>query len=62
MRLSLLGCRNGRIPLARSHLAQGGQVGEGVSPALDAWTGEHHDAQRSTFAVPNCRKLMSCPG
>jgi hypothetical protein len=29
-------CRNGHIPLSRKPPCPGGQVGEGVSPALDA--------------------------
>jgi hypothetical protein len=35
MRLPL-SCREGHIPLARSHRVREGSVGEGVSPALDA--------------------------
>src|SRR5450759_5206761 len=31
-------CRSGRISLAGNHLAQVWQVGEGVSPALDAFS------------------------
>jgi hypothetical protein len=45
-------CRSGHISaFAEATLPRDGQVGEGVSPALDARTEEHNDARRSTYAA-----------
>ena len=55
MRLPLV-CREGRIPLARSHRVREGSVGEGVSPALDAsWT-----EARADLPVKAESKCCSC--
>jgi hypothetical protein len=49
---SPFGCRSGHISaFAEATLPRDGQVGEGVSPALDAQTEEHNDARRSTYAA-----------
>ena len=46
-------CRSDRISaFAEATLPGDGQVGEGVSPALDARTEKHNDARRSTYATP----------
>ena len=55
LRLPLV-CREGRIPLARSHRVREGSVGEGVSPALDAsWT-----EARADLPVKAESKCCSC--
>jgi hypothetical protein len=46
---SPFGCRSGHISaFAEATLPRDGQVGEGVSPALDAQTEKHSDPRRST--------------
>ena len=47
---SPFGCRSGHISaFAEATLPRDGQVGEGVSPALDAQTEKHNDPRRSTY-------------
>jgi hypothetical protein len=49
---SPLGCRSGHISaFAEATLPRDGQVGEGVSPALDAQTEKHNDPRRSTATI-----------
>jgi hypothetical protein len=49
---SPFGCRSGHISaFAEATLPRDGQVGEGVSPALDAQTEEHNDPRRSTYSL-----------
>ena len=48
---SPFGCRSGHISaFAEATLPRDGQVGEGVSPALDAQTEKHNDPRRSTYS------------
>jgi hypothetical protein len=50
---SPFGCRSGHISaFAEATLPRDGQVGEGVSLALDARTEGHNGARRSTYAAP----------
>ena len=45
------GCRSGHISaFAEATLPRDGQVGEGVSPALDAQTKKHNDPRWSTYS------------
>jgi hypothetical protein len=46
---SVFRCRSGRISLAGNHLAQVWQVGEGVSPALDALG---NVCERKVYSMP----------
>ena len=49
---SPFGCRSGHISaFAEATLPRDGQVGEGVSPALDAQTEKHNDLRRSTYSL-----------
>jgi hypothetical protein len=49
---SPFGCRSGHISaFAEATLPRDGQVGEGVSPALDAQTEKHNDPRRSTYSL-----------
>ena len=50
---SPFGCRSGHISaFAEATLPRDGQVGEGVSPALDAQTKKHGDPRWSTYSLP----------
>jgi hypothetical protein len=49
---SPFGCRKGHISaFTEATLPRDGQVGEGVSPALDAHTEKHDDPRRSTYSL-----------
>jgi hypothetical protein len=51
---SPFGCRSGHISaFAEATLPRDGQVGEGVSPALDAQIEKHNDPRRSTYSCSN---------
>ena len=49
---SPFGCRSGHISaFAEATLPRDGQVGEGVSPALDAQAEKHKHPRRSTYLL-----------